>query len=300
MAKSNIAAKISSMAFFDQTNQHSPKILIAGSKSGYSYSACQVLEQLNIDYVHSPNADAALKQVNASPKSFAVVLSDQDIPGMSGVALLAGIKSKNPSILRFLVSDSFNLDLLVSSVNKAGVHQCIQGPFTPEDIAEKIRQAVNLYIQDVERRRMFNLARKQNGRLYELNCELIETVKSSEKELARLETRTGELHDQINNKTIERPLSPSKLTGLIKKSLGEIKADKTRTLGQLYEQTIVTLYTDFNNFALGNGIEIAAPQDLIQQDLIQQNLIQQNLLDNNNDTSLPGQASDTDKGAQDA
>ena len=110
---------------------------------------------------------------------------------------------------------------------------------------------------------MFNLARKQNGRLYELNCELIETVKEGEKEVSRLENQIKDLHDQLKASVLSRPLSPAKLAGMIKKHLDELEADKAQTLGQWYEQTIATLYTDLNDFALGNGIDIGDPCDLI-------------------------------------
>ena len=43
----------------------------------------------------------------------------------------------------------------------------------------------------------FILGRKQNGKLYELNCELIETTKSGEKELARLEQEVDKLKAQL-------------------------------------------------------------------------------------------------------
>ena len=58
------------MALFNQTTTHKLKALIAGSESGYSHGACQVLEQLNIDYIHVPNAQTALNEVNASAGSF--------------------------------------------------------------------------------------------------------------------------------------------------------------------------------------------------------------------------------------
>ncbi len=250
------------MTATDQSRQHTHKVLLAGRPSGHSHAAGSVIRPLNIRCIHAENAQAALEAVQSSPRPFSIVICDDHVQGVDGTDLLTRIKNKSPDTFRFLVSENFDLPMAAKAVNQAKVHRCIPAPCPPEALFEIIEQGLAEYEQNLAQRRLFIQARKQNGKLYELNCGLIETSKSYEKDLTGLEQEIENRHTELENKTLKRPLPPGKLAKLIRQYLETGQEDPGTVLAQLYEQVLISLYADCTEVALGNGIESPEPPDL--------------------------------------
>ncbi len=244
------------MTASDKSYQHNHKVLTAGSLSGYSHAAGQALKDLNISVVHAEDADSALQMVQSSRPAFSIIICDNRIQEMNGTDLLRRVRTSSADTLRFLVSENFDPAMVAEAVNLAGVHRCIQTPYSPEVLSEIIKNGLSEFEQNQTARRMFHLARKQNGKLYELNCELIETTKSYEKELAHLEQEVEKLGTQLKGKTLKRPLPPGKLVDKIRQYLETGQKDPSTVLASLYEEVLVSLHADFTDLALGNGIEL--------------------------------------------
>lgn len=253
----------------DQSYQHIHTVLTAGSLSGPSHGAGSVLERLNIGFIHAQTADSALQAVKAAAKPFSLIICDDDIQGVDGIGLLTRIRSASVNTLSFLISENFTRDMLIRAVNLAGVRRCIQAPFVEEELLECIQEGLAQFEHKAVQKRTFMLGRKQNGKLYELNCELIETTKSEEKELARLEPEVEKLKAQLKTKNLKRPLPPRQLADHVREYLESSPEDPGPTLALLYEQVLTTLHTDLTDFSLGNGIEMPESLHLMDKEPVQ-------------------------------
>src|SRR5690606_13474831 len=63
-----------------------------------------------------------------------VIITDQRMPGMSGVELLARLKDELPQAIRILVTAHADYGSLVNAVNAARIHHYVEKPFHTVDV----------------------------------------------------------------------------------------------------------------------------------------------------------------------
>ena len=77
----------------------------------------------------APNAQAAWNLIQAQPNEIGLVLSDQRMPGETGVELLTKIRRQYPQITRILVTAYSEISDAVDAVNDAGIYRYISKPW---------------------------------------------------------------------------------------------------------------------------------------------------------------------------
>ncbi len=82
------------------------------------------------------------------------VLSDQRMPGMTGVELLAKAAEERPSVARVLITGYSDMEAIVAAINVAHVMYYVSKPYEPDTIRQVVRRALD------ERRRQADLARR--------------------------------------------------------------------------------------------------------------------------------------------
>ena len=58
-----------------------------------------------------------------------VVISDKDMPDMTGLALLSEIRARNPQVVRILLTGQPTLDSALSAINAEGVFRYLTKPW---------------------------------------------------------------------------------------------------------------------------------------------------------------------------
>lgn len=97
------------------------------------------------------NVDDALHILQDCGKSIAVVVSDQRMPGKSGVELLKAVKDYYPHIVRLLTTAYSDLDDAIEAINRGEVLRYIQKPWNLDTLKSEIQQAMNLFLLKSER-----------------------------------------------------------------------------------------------------------------------------------------------------
>ena len=95
------------------------------------------------------NADEGLRLLNENP--VAVVLSDQRMPGMSGVEFLARARALDPRTMRILMTAFGDAQTLSEAINDGSIHRYVPKPWEPEDLRMTLRHAIETYALDRER-----------------------------------------------------------------------------------------------------------------------------------------------------
>jgi DNA-binding NtrC family response regulator len=72
-----------------------------------------------------------------------VIVSDQRMPGMSGVELLAEVRKRAPQTMRILLTGYSDLASIVGSVNQGEVFRFINKPWNHDEIKTIVRDAAN-------------------------------------------------------------------------------------------------------------------------------------------------------------
>jgi signal transduction histidine kinase len=87
----------------------------------------------------------------------AVLVSDQRMPGMTGVDVLEAARSVAPDAVRILITAYSDLTEAVAAINRGAVERYIRKPWQPDELRMALRDAMALYntrrkLQSLERR----------------------------------------------------------------------------------------------------------------------------------------------------
>ncbi|NEV63139.1 sigma-54-dependent transcriptional regulator [Thiorhodococcus minor] len=73
-----------------------------------------------------------------------VVISDQRMPEMTGVELLARVRDRWPDMARIIISGYTEAEDIIDGINRAGIHQYITKPWHPDNLLLIVRNACRL------------------------------------------------------------------------------------------------------------------------------------------------------------
>jgi signal transduction histidine kinase len=93
-----------------------------------------------------------------------VVLTDQRMPGMTGIELLEKVETEHPDAIRLLITAYSDLQAAEDAINRGHVRRYMRKPWEPEVLRAELHDAIDLY----------NL----NKRVKELEQRLIETERA--------------------------------------------------------------------------------------------------------------------------
>jgi DNA-binding NtrC family response regulator len=74
-----------------------------------------------------------------------VVVSDQRMPGMTGIELLASVAKQWPSVTRILLTAYSDRDLMLSAIQRGQVHDYVLKPWDAKDLGLRLRRALDLH-----------------------------------------------------------------------------------------------------------------------------------------------------------
>ena len=76
---------------------------------------------------------------------FSVILSDQQMPGLSGLEFLAMVKEAQPNATRILITAVLSLNMVIEAINRGEVYRFIVKPWLREELLLTIRNAALRY-----------------------------------------------------------------------------------------------------------------------------------------------------------
>lgn len=111
--------------------------------------------------------EAALKALETIDPP--VIMSDQRMPGLSGVEFLRRARKLRPDATRLLFTGYADIHAIVDAVNQGKIYRYITKPWDSEEMVGVVRQAVEQHDLIVERRRLIAELEESNARLREAN-----------------------------------------------------------------------------------------------------------------------------------
>ncbi|GEJ55290.1 sigma-54-dependent transcriptional regulator [Anaeromyxobacter diazotrophicus] len=83
-----------------------------------------------------------------------IILCDQRMPGMPGVAFLKKVRAEWPDPIRIVISGYTDAEDIIAGVNEAGIWQYLLKPWHPEQLLLTLRSAVEVYRLQREHQRL--------------------------------------------------------------------------------------------------------------------------------------------------
>ncbi len=103
----------------------------------------RVLAFNNYSVLKAHNGEEALALLGE--EEIAVLVSDQVMPGMTGIELLARVKERSPDTLKVLMTGRADLRIAVDAINKAEVFRFIAKPWENAELLETVSEGLNRY-----------------------------------------------------------------------------------------------------------------------------------------------------------
>jgi FixJ family two-component response regulator len=104
------------------------------------------------DTTFAEGGQAALDLLAANDNPFAVVCTDMRMPGVDGVQVLKAFRAQAPDTTRVLLTGQADLDVAIAAVNEGSVFRFLTKPTNPDQLAETIVEAHELYrLRNAER-----------------------------------------------------------------------------------------------------------------------------------------------------
>jgi signal transduction histidine kinase len=150
------------------------------------------------------NVVEAMAVLEKDGATIGVVITDQRMPGKSGVELLAQVRERWPAIVRILITAYSDLDNAVAAVNAGAVYKYITKPADFALLREVLTQALALYRQTVERDQLAATLReleeqRRATQAAEAQREVLQgRLITASRQAGRAEVATGVLHNVGN------------------------------------------------------------------------------------------------------
>lgn len=129
-----------------------------------------------------------------------LVISDQEMPGISGTDFLATVSRDFPDTIRFMLTGNASLEVALQAINKGAVSRFFVKPCNNIELAVAIRQALQQKDFLTQARRLLFAAKRQSTLLDELERCVpgITHVKRDRKGAIILNEESGQIEDLMN------------------------------------------------------------------------------------------------------
>lgn len=116
------------------------KVLFVDDEMDILNSIRRQLRRENYDVITVTSGNEALELL--SKETFSLIVSDERMPGKSGVELLKEIKKKYPDTLRIILSGYADSKTIIDAINKGEIYRFIPKPWDIEELKETINHAL--------------------------------------------------------------------------------------------------------------------------------------------------------------
>ncbi|MFC3093388.1 sigma-54-dependent Fis family transcriptional regulator [Alteromonas sediminis] len=124
-------------------------ILLVDDETDILAALRRVLRKQNFDVYTAPCAADALALLQTQPVD--IIMSDLNMPGMDGIALLAQVAEKYPDTIRVMLTAYNDVDLILKSINEGRVWGYLQKPWDNNELVILLKQALRARHDAVEK-----------------------------------------------------------------------------------------------------------------------------------------------------
>jgi len=94
-----------------------------------------------------------------------LVISDQNMPGMSGIDFLKSVRERHPHVLRMMLTADQKPDTVVRSINEGEVYRFIRKPWDNTSLKTMVHFAFEVILLEEENRQLLAIVRRQRAEL---------------------------------------------------------------------------------------------------------------------------------------
>ena len=143
------------------------RVLLVDDEDNILAALRRLLRREPYETLTAASAEEAIRIMEATPAQ--VVISDQRMPGITGVELIHEIRERWPSTLRLILSGYSEVNSIIAAINEGEIYKFISKPWNDEELKLHVRRAIEQYDLQAENERMAREILEQNNQLIALN-----------------------------------------------------------------------------------------------------------------------------------
>src|SRR5580658_7056703 len=136
--------------------------------------------------VSSPHAVHGLTVLQE--QQFSVVITDQQMPMVTGLEFLAQVKKIQPDATRILVTGVLSLSTVIDAINKGEIYRFVVKPWLREELLATVKNAV-------QRHELISKNARLQASTQTMNLQLQELNRSLESQVARVAQQNVQLQE---------------------------------------------------------------------------------------------------------
>src|SRR6266516_5018595 len=168
----------------DSADDALPDILVVDDEVVVLVSLRDTLSREGYQVTTAPNAVEALARLK--DQTYAVVITDQQMPLLTGLEFLGQVRQLQPDATRILITAVLNLSTVIDAINQGEIYRFIVKPWLREELLVTVRNALQRYELIGRNQRLQVATLAMNEKLVKLNRQL-------EEQVARVAEQNGEL-----------------------------------------------------------------------------------------------------------
>ncbi len=135
-------------------------ILIVDDEPSIRNLLADYFQSLNYRISTAEQAEPALEMINNDSK-IDLLITDIDLPGMSGIDLLRMTRELKPDIPVVIITGLKTLEYAISAI-KNGAHDYITKPFDPADVRKVVEKVLRYRLSSQKREKLFSFTGSMN------------------------------------------------------------------------------------------------------------------------------------------
>lgn len=168
-------------------------------------------------------------------KDIHVLVSDQNMPGMTGNELLEIVSKEFPDVMRFMITAYTDYDVVVDVINRGDPYGFFNKPYNRDDVRKAIDRSLEVRTLRIRNREMFEKLEKANEMMLGLdrskNNFLVSVTEEIRMPINKIMTAVHMIKDKIDSSEL------AELLNLLDVSVRKLEgfSDATKHLVRLYD-----------------------------------------------------------------
>lgn len=165
----------------EEESRRISRILIVDDEEDILDALNRELENQSFEITTLTDPFAALEEIRK--EQYSLIISDNKMPGMTGIELFEQVKNICPDTVRILLTGYADLESAIDAINKGEIHRFIAKPWDRDQLLEHVRQGL------------------ESSRLKQLNYLLAQELKVKNDDLiaANAELKNLAIRDQMTS-----------------------------------------------------------------------------------------------------
>ena len=134
-------------------------VLVVDDEQGVRAALGQVIGRLGYTMLSAPSGDEALRLLQENPVD--VIISDQHMPGLSGIDLLKLVRVRHPRVVRIMLTADKDAEIPVRSINEVEVYRFLRKPWNNGELRTVLSFAFEIARLEQEKRHLVTLLKNQ-------------------------------------------------------------------------------------------------------------------------------------------